>query len=72
MTRAPAFPFDLEREGFGLLVEPGDVAGWCAALRGVADPGLRRAMGERARRFAAGGWNYAGFCEALVRTFAAL
>jgi hypothetical protein len=29
-------------------------------------------MGERARRFAAGGWNYAGFCDALVRTFAAL
>jgi glycosyltransferase involved in cell wall biosynthesis len=72
MTRAPTFPFDLEREGFGLLVEPGDVAGWSAALRRLADAGLRRAMGERARRFAASGWNYAGFCDALVRTFAAL
>jgi glycosyltransferase involved in cell wall biosynthesis len=72
MTRVPALPFDPEREGFGRIVEPGDDAGWSAALRRLADPALRREMGARARRFAVTGWNYASFCDALVRCFDAL
>jgi len=67
MTRLASFPFDLEEVGCGILIEPGDVGGWAAALERLADPVLRREMGARGRRFAERTWHYARFGEELVK-----
>lgn len=66
MTRLASFPFDLERVGCGILVEPGDAQGWTRAFERLADPGLRREMGARGRKFAEHEWNYARFSDALL------
>ncbi|MGD9798767.1 MAG: glycosyltransferase [Acidimicrobiia bacterium] len=50
MTRNPYIDVDVEGEGIGLVVEPGNVEGWRAAVaRLVADPAEAAAMGRRAR-----------------------
>jgi hypothetical protein len=67
MTRTPAIDLDVEAIGCGLLVEPGDVAGWRAALERLGrDPALRARMGAAGRTFAEAGWNSAAFGAAVV------
>jgi glycosyltransferase involved in cell wall biosynthesis len=51
VTRTPMLDIDIEKEGCGIWVEPGDVAGWGRALRYVVDnPQAAREMGRRGRR----------------------
>jgi glycosyltransferase involved in cell wall biosynthesis len=72
MTRTPALDLDVERIGCGILVEPGDVEGWRAALsRLLADPDERGAMGRAGRRFAETSWNYEQFSEEVTEAVAA-
>jgi glycosyltransferase involved in cell wall biosynthesis len=73
MTRSPYLDIDIERVGCGIWVERGDVAGWKRALEELAgDPGLRRAMGERGRRFAEREWNYGLFRQGVVAAITAI
>jgi glycosyltransferase involved in cell wall biosynthesis len=66
MTRHPLIDLDLEGEGIGRWVEPGDVAGWAEALRWFeSHPSEAEAMGRRARAVAEAHWNYTRFCDAL-------
>jgi len=66
MTRTGCIDLDLEREGAGFYVEPGDPAGWARALDRLAgDPALARAMGVRARRLAERHFSCACFGERL-------
>jgi hypothetical protein len=58
MTRTGAIDLDIEAEGIGIYVEPGDTAGWsraCSSL--LADPEKARAMGDRARKLAEDHYN---------------
>lgn len=67
VTRSPHFDFDVEAEGFGICVEPGDVDGWVAALTRIADDAsAAAAMGARARAFAERAWNYETFCADVL------
>lgn len=52
-TRNPQMPMDLEQEGCGIYLEPGDVEGWKKALQYIAEhPDEAREMGEKGRRLA--------------------
>jgi hypothetical protein len=67
MTRHPLIDLDLEAEGIGRWVAPGDRAGWKDALRWFEHhPTEAAAMGRRARALAATRWNYARFSAELV------
>jgi glycosyltransferase involved in cell wall biosynthesis len=73
MTRSPYFDFDIEEEGFGIWVDPGDVDGFARALdRLASDPEEAAAMGRNGRRFAEEHWNYELFCDELAAAFAEL
>jgi glycosyltransferase involved in cell wall biosynthesis len=53
MTRTGCLDVDVERDGVGLHVEPGDVDGWVTAMRRLLDdPVLVAAMGRRSRALA--------------------
>lgn len=68
MTRHPLIDLDLEREGIGRWVAPGDVAGWSEALRWFENhPEKSEAMGRRARALAEDRFNYARFCAEIAR-----
>lgn len=70
MTRTGCLDIDIEAEGVGLYVEPGDPAGWAHALDRLAgDPALVRAMGSRARRLAEERFSYARFGDKLAAFF---
>ncbi|MBI5837556.1 MAG: glycosyltransferase family 4 protein [Candidatus Eisenbacteria bacterium] len=50
VTRTELMPLDIESEGVGLWVGPGDVTGWRHAIRRLLDdPGEARRMGSRGR-----------------------
>ena len=52
-TRNPQMPMDIEAEGCGFWIEPGDVEGWKEKLRYIADhPKEAKAMGLRGRELA--------------------
>lgn len=52
-TRNPTMPVDLEKEGCGLWIEPGDTQGWADATRYIdTHPAEAREMGQRGRRLA--------------------
>jgi glycosyltransferase involved in cell wall biosynthesis len=60
----------LEEPGAGLLVDPSDPQAIAAAIdRLVADPALRRAMGERARRAAVEHYNWRTEGERLLQVY---
>ncbi len=63
MTRTPHLPFDLDAEGVGITVAPGDRSGWREALSRLADGPTRAAMGGRAREFAEKSYNYRLFSD---------
>jgi len=60
----------VEGAGAGLLVDPRDPQAIAAAIdRLAADPELRRAMGQRARRAAVERYNWQSEAEALLRLY---
>lgn len=69
VTRNRFHPFDIEKIGCGVLVDPGDVEGWIAALHKLSDPTVRHEMGERGRRFAETSWNNSIWNRSLTRIF---
>lgn len=76
MTRNAFVDLDLEAEGIGRWVAPGDVAGWAEALAWFdRHPDEAEAMGRRARRLVdEGGWNSQRFgarIAGLIETVAA-
>ena len=71
MTRTDRLAFDLEGEGVGLWVEPGDVAGWRRALtRLLDDPATTRNMGERGRALCEERYNMEVFSTRLAAILA--
>lgn len=67
LTRNPWLGIDVEREGIGRWVEPGDVAGWVRALQWFdTHPEEAAAMGRRARALAETRWNYRRFTDELA------
>jgi glycosyltransferase involved in cell wall biosynthesis len=71
VTRCDQLDVDVEAIGCGIRVEPGDVAGWAAALERLAgDASLRREMGARGRAWAEREWNAERFGAGMVDVFA--
>lgn len=70
MTRHPLIDIDLEAEGIGRWVAPGDVEGWAEALRWFeAHPDEAVAMGRRARTLAEDRCNIELFAERMMAIF---
>jgi hypothetical protein len=68
MSRNPYIDLDVEAEGCGLVVEPGDRAAWAGAIGTLlADPERRAAMGRRGRAVAEARWNHRAYGDAVVR-----
>ena len=67
MTRNPFIDLDIEAEGIGRWVAPGDVEGWAEALRWFEqNPDASRAMGHRARALVDGpDWNSHAFARRI-------
>jgi glycosyltransferase involved in cell wall biosynthesis len=73
MTRIPEIDLDIEAEGVGRWVAPGDVEGWRAAIEFFADnPEEAVAMGARARALVDDGLNSEAFAHALIDVFDAV
>jgi glycosyltransferase involved in cell wall biosynthesis len=70
VTRNRCIDIDVEREGVGMWVSPGDVDGWAKVIRYVRDnPDEIRRMGARARRLAETKYSSRIFGERLVDVF---
>jgi glycosyltransferase involved in cell wall biosynthesis len=68
MTRSKFIDLDIEREGIGRWVDPGDVEGWQRALRYFHDnPGVATEMGRRGRALVDAGLSYREFSDNVVR-----
>jgi hypothetical protein len=74
MTRNPFIDLDIEAEGIGRWVEPGDVEGWAQALRWFdQNPDASQAMGRRARALVDGpDWNSLAFARRIDGLLAGL
>jgi glycosyltransferase involved in cell wall biosynthesis len=74
MTRNPFIDLDIEAEGIGRWVEPGDVEGWAKALRWFdQNPDASQAMGRRARALVDGpDWNSLAFARRIDGLLAGL
>lgn len=73
MTRNPNIDLDIEKEGIGIWVEPGDIQGWKEAINWYeANPEQARRMGEKARKLAEDHYNTARFGEDLLGLFKSL
>ena len=67
MTRNRHIDIDIEAEGIGFWLEPGDVDGWVQRLNWVQDhPGEIYVMGKRAREMAEGKYESHKFASQLV------
>jgi glycosyltransferase involved in cell wall biosynthesis len=70
MTRSDAIDLDIELEGFGIYVAPGDIAGWeraCTWMLSHTDQA--RAMGDRARHLSESWYNTRRLGDQLARIF---
>jgi glycosyltransferase involved in cell wall biosynthesis len=73
MTRLPEIDLDVEAEGVGRWVAPGDEEGWRAAIEFFDDnPEEAVAMGARARALVDDGLHSEAFANALIDVFDAL
>ncbi len=74
MTRNPFIDLDIEAEGIGRWVAPGDVDGWAEALRWFdRNPEASQAMGVRARALVDGpDWNSLAFARRIDGLLAGL
>jgi hypothetical protein len=71
MTRHPLVDVDIEKEGFGRWIEPGDIAGWRDAVAWFdQNPDAAVAMGRRARRMVAEGLDSRNFAKKILSIFA--
>ena len=71
MTRNAHIDIDIETEGIGIWVEPGDVAGWQQAIRYlIANPDQAVAMGKRGRILSETRYNLEQFSSALASNLA--
>ncbi|MBW4691934.1 MAG: glycosyltransferase family 4 protein [Lyngbya sp. HA4199-MV5] len=69
MTRNLHIELDIETEGIGLWVEPGDVQGWQQAIAYLlANPEEAEAMGDRGHRLCETKYNLDTFTTSLART----
>jgi hypothetical protein len=69
-TRHPLMALDIEGEGVGIWVAPGDVDGWERAIRFLEDhPDEAVSMGRRARRLVDEGFNARTFAHQLMDVF---
>lgn len=69
MTRNQHIELDIEKEGIGFWVEPGDVQGWQQAIAYLlAHPEEASAMGDRGRRLCQEKYNLDAFTNTLART----
>jgi len=69
-TRNPLLDIDIEKEGIGFWVEPGDVDGWSRAITFFDEhPDEARAMGLRARKLVDAGLNSEFFASQVLRIF---
>lgn len=67
MTKHPLIDIDLEAEGIGMWVEPGDVEGWRNAIQFFEDnEDAALAMGQRARDLVDAGLNSMSFANQMV------
>jgi hypothetical protein len=67
MTRNPLIDVDIDGEGIGFTVAPGDIEGWRRAIQFIEDnPDEAQAMGYRARRLAETRRNSRLFAESLL------
>lgn len=67
MTRNAHIDIDIEREGIGLWVEPGDVEGWRRSLMNLINhPDEARAMGQRALALVQGKYHIDRFSAQLA------
>jgi hypothetical protein len=70
MTRHPLIDIDIEKEGIGKWVEPGDVEGWTHALSFFHQhPEESQAMGLRARALVDNGLNSSSFADQVMDLF---
>lgn len=66
-TRHPLIDLDIEHEGIGFWVDPGDVDGWSRALSFFnVHPEEAHAMGLRARALVEAGFNSQGFAHQIM------
>ncbi len=73
MTRHPLIDLDIEAEGIGRWVAPGDIEGWGAALRFFEEhEEVALQMGKRARALVDGGFNSLTFAKRIMDIFAKL
>ncbi|MBW4469056.1 MAG: glycosyltransferase [Stenomitos rutilans HA7619-LM2] len=69
MTRNSHIELDIEKEGIGFWVEPGDVQGWQRAIAYLlANPEEASAIGDRSRHLCATKYNLDTFTNTLART----
>jgi hypothetical protein len=70
MTRNTLIDLDIEAEGIGKWVEPGDMEGWKAALQFFEDNEAEAlAMGQRARQLVEAGMNSETFAHQITQIF---
>jgi glycosyltransferase involved in cell wall biosynthesis len=71
MTRNPWIDIDIEAEGIGLWVEPGDVGGWRRAITFLLEhPTETREMGRRGRSLCESRYDISRFAAGLARSLA--
>ena len=69
-TRHPLIDLDIEKEGIGCWIEPGDVDGWSRAITFFDEhPDEARAMGLRARKLVDEGFNSETFAAQILNIF---
>ena len=69
-THHPLLDIDIEGEGIGVWVAPGDVDGWARAIRFFKDhPDEAARMGRRARRLVDEGFDARTFAHQLMDVF---
>lgn len=73
MTRNPGVNIDIEKEGFGIWVEPGDIRGWEDAISMLlSNPKKVGIMGKRARSICESRFSLEGFSGHLAEIVAEL
>ena len=66
----PYFPFDVEKEGFGIKVKYNDVEGWTKAINYLTEnPEIAKEMGLKGRKFVDEKYNLLLLTSSIARSF---